>query len=181
MYLWVLDHLKIPSSYHYRMIIVTILVPVILTVVVTYLPIDCLVVHVIIAVVVFLVWALFAVIVVALMVKRDMAEASQLVSQRTGPLAEQVRMLKEEHGDLIADLRLQVEDLETRSRLTLEKLGAELPPKSVSVRLRAVAGVPTASATVRVSGGSKWARLRRWFRYAMRRVKEVVYGKRERG
>ena len=85
MYLWVLDHLKIPSFYHYRMIIVTILVPVILTVVVTYLPIDCLVVHVIIAVVVFLVWALFAVIVVALMVKRDMAEARSVGVAADGP------------------------------------------------------------------------------------------------
>ena len=181
MILWVWDHLKIPSSYHYRMIFVTTVVPVVLTWVVTNLPIDCLVVHVIIAVVVFLVWALFAVIVVALMVKRDMAEASQLVSQRTGPLLEQVHRLEEEHGDLITDVRLQVEDLESRTRSTFERLGVDLPPKSVSIRARAIAGAPTVSVTLRVSGGNKWARLRQRFRSAMRRVREMVYGKPQRG
>ena len=181
MILWVLDHLKILSSYHYRMIIVTIIVPVILTWVVTNLPIDCLVVRVIIGVVLFLVWALFAVIVVALMVKRDMAEASQLVSQRTGPLLEQVHRLEEEHGDLITDVRLQVEDLESRTRSAFERLGGDLPPESVRVRARATSGVPTVSATVRVSGGSKWARLRQHFRHVMRLVWEVVYGKPDRG
>ena len=54
-------------------------------------------------------------IVVALMVERDMAEANRLVSQRTGPLLEQVHRLEEEHGDLITDVRLQVEDLENRT------------------------------------------------------------------
>ena len=181
MILWVWDRFKNLSFYHYRMIIVTIFVPVILTVVVTYLPIDCLVVHVIIAVVVFLVWALFAVVVVALMVKRDMAEASQLVSQQTGPLLEQVHRLEDEHGAFMADLRLQVEDLETRTRSTFERLGAELPPRTVSLRLRVTAGAPTASFNLTVSGGSKWARLRQRFRRAMRRVREIVYGNPERG
>ncbi len=37
-----------------------------------------------------------------------------MVSQQTDPLVEQVRRLEEEHGNLIADVRLQVEDLESR-------------------------------------------------------------------
>ena len=126
-----------------------------------------------------LVWALFVVIVFALTVERDMAEASRLVSQRTGPLVEQVHRLEEEHGAWIADVRLQVEDLESRTRSTFERLGADLPPKSVSVRARVTSGAPTISVTLRTSGGSKWARLRQRFRRAMRRVWEVVYGKPE--
>ena len=120
MILWVRDCFKNLSFYHHRMIIVTIFVPVVLTGVVTYFAVECQVVRVIIDLGVFLVWALFVVIVVALMVEKDMAEARRLVSQQTVPLAEQVRMLKEEHGDLIADVRLQVEDLENRSRSTFE-------------------------------------------------------------
>ena len=73
MILWVRDRFKNLPFYHYRMIIFTIFVPVILTVVVTYLPVDCLLVRVIIDVGVVLVWALFVVVVVALMVERDMA------------------------------------------------------------------------------------------------------------
>ena len=181
MILWVWDRFKNLSFYHYRMIIVTIFVPVILTVVVTYLAVDCLVVRVILDVGVVLVWALFVVIVVALMVERDMAEANRLVSQQTGPFVEQVHRLEEEHGDLITDVRLQVEDLESRTRSTFERLGVDLPPKSVSIRARAIAGAPTVSVTLRVSGGNKWARLRQRFRRAMRRVREIVYGKPQRG
>ena len=181
MILWVWDRFKNLSFYHYRMIIVTIFVPVILTVVVTYLAVDCLVVRVILDVGVVLVWALFVVIVVALMVERDMAEANRLVSQQTGPFVEQVHRLQEEHGDLIADVRLQVEDLESRTRSTFERLGVDLPPKSVSIRARAVLGALTGSVTLRVSGGTKWARLRQRFRRAMRRVREIVYGNPQRG
>ena len=181
MILWVWDRFKHLSFHHYRMIIVTILVPVILAVVVTYFAVDCLVVRVIIDVGAVLVWALFVVIVVALMVERDMAEARRLVSQQTGPLAEQVHRMEEEHRDLIADVRRQVEDLENRTRSTFEGLGVDLPPKLVSLRLRATAGTPTASFNLRVSGGSKWARLRQRFRRAMRRIREIVYGNPERG
>ena len=179
MILWVRDRFRKLSSYHYQMIVATILVPVIWTVAFNYFEVDCLVVRVIIDVGVFLVWALFVVIVVGLMVERDMAEASRLLSQQTGPLAEQVHRLREEHGDLIADVRLQVEDLESRTRSTFERLEADLAPKSVSVRARVTSGAPTISVTLRTSGGSKWARLRQWFRRAMRRVWEVVYGKPE--
>ena len=127
MILWVRDRFKKLSFYHYRMIIVTVVVPVILTVAV-----DCLVVRVIIDVGVVLVWALFVVIVVALVVERDMAEASRLVSQQAVPLVEQVHRLEEEHDDLIADVRLQVEDLESRTRSTFERLGVDLPPNPAS-------------------------------------------------
>ena len=179
MILWVWDRFKHLPFHYYLMIIVTIFVPVILTVVVTYLAVDCLVARVIIDVGAVLVWALFVVVVVALMVERDMAEASQLVSRRTGPLLEQVHRLEEEHSDLIADL--QVEDLESRMRSTFERLGAELPPRTVSARLRVTAGAPTVSFNLTVSGGNKWARLRQRFRRAMRRVREIVYGNPERG
>ena len=185
MILWVRDRFRKLSSYHYQMIVATILVPVIWTVAFNYFEVDCLVVRVIIDVGVFLVWALFVVIVVGLMVERDMAEASRLLSQQTGPLAEQVHRLREEHGDLIADVRLQVEDLESRTRSTLERLGADLPPKSVSLRAGTIFGAVGMSAPVVTSGGSKWARLRQRVIHRLRRamlwVWEVVYGKSERG
>ena len=180
MILWVWDRFKNLSLYHYRMIIVTIFVPVIFAVVVSYFAVDCLVVRAIIDVGVVLVWALFVVIVVALMVERDMAEARRLVSQQTGPLVEQVHEVEKEHSDLISDLRRQVEDLESRTRATFETLGVDLPPKSVSLRARVNFDAPTASVTLRVSGGSKWARLRRRFRSAMRGIREIVYGNPER-
>ncbi len=52
--------------------------------------------------------------------------------------------------------------------------GGVLPPRRVSLRARAVAGGPTASATSSIVGKSKLARLRRSFRHAMRRLWGVV-------
>ena len=181
MILWVRARFKNLSLHHYWMIIVTILVPTILTGIVslvTTFVVDPLVVSVIIGGL-FLVWALFVVIVVALMVERDLGESSNLVLQQTGPLVEQVDRLREEHRDLIADVRLQVEDLESRTRSTFERLGVDLPPKSVSLGARTIFGAAGMSAPVLISSGSKWARFRQRFRRAMRRVWEVVYGKPE--
>ena len=128
---------------------------------------------------------MFVVLVVALMVEKDKAEAGRLVDEQTSPLAEQVRRLKEDHGDLIVDVRLQVEDLERRTQSTFERLGADLPPKSVSVRASTIFDPPTTSVTGATRGGSKWARFRQRFRQRLRRtarrVREVVYGKSDRG
>ena len=182
MILWVRDRIRNLSFHHSLMIVVTVILPVALTWVVTsFFAVDCLVFRGIIYLGTFFVWAVFVVLVVALMVEKDMAEARRLVAQQTSPLAEQLGSLREEHSNLIADVRLQVEDLERRTQSTLESLGADLPPKSVSIRARATSGVATATATLRVSGGSKLARLRQRFRRVMRRVWEVVYGKSERG
>ena len=184
MILWVRARFNNLSRHHYWMIIVTILVPTILTGVVslvTTFVVDGLVVRVIIYLGVFLVWALFVVIVVARMVERDMAESSNLVLQQTGPLAEQVHRLREEHRDLIADVGLKVEDLERRARSTFERLEVDLAPKSVSLRARTIFGAVGMSAPVLISDGSKWARLRRWLLHRLRgtarRVWEVIYGK----
>ena len=186
MILWVRARFKNLSRHHYWMIIVTILVPTILTGVLSLVAtfvVEGLVVRVIIYVGMFLAWALFVVIVVALMVERDMTESSNLVSQQMGPLVEQVHRLREEHGDLIADVGLKVEDLERRTRSTFERLGVDLPPKSVALRARIIFGAVGMSAPVLISGGSKWARFRQRFLqrfwHAMRRVWEVVYGKPE--
>ena len=187
MILWVWGRYRNLSSHHRWMMLVTVFVPILTGVVtfVTSFAVDCLVVRVIIYAVLFLVWALSAVIVFGWMVEKDRGEAKGLVSQQTGPLAEQVNRLEEEHGVLIADVRLQVEDLESRARSTFETLGVVLPPRSVSIRAMTISAAATTSATLGTSGGSKWGRRRQrllqQLRGAVRRVREVVYGKSGRG
>ena len=80
-----------------------------------------------------------------------------------------------------ADLRQRVKDLEETVRKTLEEeLGVVLPSVPISVRARAVLGSFTVSAAaVTVSGGSRVARLRQWFRRSVRRLWGVVYGRPE--
>ena len=129
MILWVRDRLRNLSPLHYGVIVVTILVPVVLTAGITYFAVECLLVRVIIDVAAFLVWALFVVIVFALVVEKDRAEANQLVSEQVDLLVQQLRGLREEHHTLITGLGLQVEDLEERAQSALRGLGVELPPK----------------------------------------------------
>ena len=181
MILWVGDRFRNLSRYHYAVIVVTIFVPLILGLVVAYPAFECLVVRVIVYVGVFLVWALFVVVVVALLAEKDVSAVQHLVSQHTEPLAKQVNRVREEHDSQIEDMRSQLEDLESRTRATFERLDVNLPPRSVHLRAGFTFGVPEASVTLRQSGGSRWGRLRRMVRRGVFKVWEVVYGKRRGG
>ena len=132
MILWIRDRFRNLSLYHYAVILVTIFVPLILGLVVAYPAFECLVVRLIVYAVLFLIWALFVVVVVALLVERDAAFVNRLVSQQTDPLAEHVKEVREGHGGLIEDIRSQVEDLESRTRATFESLDVNLPPRPVN-------------------------------------------------
>ena len=113
---------------------------------------------------------------VASMLSTDKSEAEQLVAQ-------QIDALREEHDGFRAGLRQQANDLgdlEEVVRSTLcEELGVVLPRRPTSLSMRATAGSPSASFDLTGVGDSKVVRLRRWFRSAMCRLWEVVYGKPE--
>ena len=165
------------SGYHYRMIVLTILLPAIGPASLALFGPDHFILRVILYVAAFFVWSVSVVLAVASMLKRDKSEAEQLMSQRLETLSTQIGRLKEEHEDSKVDFRQQVKNLEEVVRSTLrEELGVVLPPRPISIRARFTTGSPTGSASLSVVGGSRLARLRRWFRRAMRRMGEVVSG-----
>ena len=180
MILWIRDRFRNLSLYHYAVIVVTIFVPLILGLVVAYPAVESLAVRVIVYAVSFLIWALFVVIVVALLVERDAAFVNRLVSRRTDLLAEQFKEVKEEHGGLLEDMRLQMEDLERRTRLAFEAAGGSLPPRTINLRSRIVVKDEISFATLRSSGGGRWGRFRQRLRRVMVKVWKVVYGDPER-
>lgn len=168
------------TIFHYRMILFTILFPVIGPPVIAYFGPDHLVLQIILYVAAFLLWSLFAVLAVASMVRRERSESEQLVAQQITTLSGQISRLEEQHEDLSVDLRREVDNLEEVLRTTLsEELAVVLPPRPISLRARITAGSPTVSATLSVVGGSKVARLRQWLRRKARRLWEVVYGRPE--
>ena len=169
------------SRYHYRTILLTVLLPVIGPPMIAYFGPNCLVLQVILYVAAFLVWSVLAVLAVASMLRRDRSEAEQQMAQEFEELSGQIRRLKDQQEDLRMDLRQQVDDLEEVVRSTLsEELKVVLPPRPISLRATAILGVASMSAAIgTVVGGSRLARLRGWFRRAMRRLREVVYGKPE--
>ena len=177
MYLYVRRRFRIPSGYHYIMIIVTILLPVIGTPIIDYFGPDCLVMRSFLYVLAFFLWSAFVVLAVASMLERDRSEVAQLVDQQVGALPDRIRMLEEEHGDLRANLPQEVGEL---VRSTFEAAGIVLPPQSHSISANPAYfsfSVPPVSVTV--AKRSRIARLRQRFRRAMRRLWEVVYGKPE--
>ena len=168
------------SGYHYRTIIITILLPVIGPPMIASFAPDLLALQVSLFVVVFVAWTVCAVLAVAHMLRRDMSEAEQRVDQQAKALSDRVCSLKEEDERLragLVDLRQQLKQLEERVRSTFEELDAVLPPRRISLRGAPIVGIGSISkATLRVDGGSKMARLQQWLRRAIRRLWKWVYG-----
>ena len=162
---------------HHRIpIFVTILLPVIWPLIIAYLARD-LFLQLALHVAVFLVWSVIAVVAVSSALKKDRSEAEELLDQHVAEILGRIGKLEEEHGELRADLRQDVDSLEEAVRSGFEQLGVALPPRRISVRAKGIHfGLNTSVANVTVTGGSKIARFRQWIRRSARRVWEVVYG-----
>ena len=177
MILWALGLSRSLRGHHYRTIIITILLPVIVPPIIVNFGPTSLVLQSIVYAVAFIAWVIWSVLAVASMLKKDQSEAEQQVEQKLNALSGQISKLREGHEESRADLRQQVENLEEVVRSTFDGLGVVLPPRTISMCARITAGSPTMSATLTVVGGSKMARLRQWLRRTTRRLWEVVYGK----
>ena len=170
--------------YHHVMIIVTILVPLIFSVVLPlWLP-DCLVGQVILYAAALLGLLVLAELAVAVALERDRSKAERFVSQEVKVVWGEVRTLREQHEELIErhgysieDLRRQIDDQDEVFRSALEGLGVVLPPKRVVLHAQTIGSNVTMSApTGRPTGGSKWGRLLRLFQRYGRWLKETVWG-----
>ena len=170
--------------YHHVMIIVTILVPLILSFVFPLWLLDCLVVRVILHVVALMVLFVLVELAMAVVLERDRSKAERFVSQEVKVVSGEVRTLREQHeesierhGYSIEDLRRQIDDQDEVFRSALEGLGVVLPPKRVVLHTQTIGSNVTMSApTGRPTGGSKWGRLLRLFQRFGRWLKETVWG-----
>ena len=173
-----MDYLTNLSPYHRWAIAITVVVPLVIPTVMGYVAIENLYVRATIDGVVILLWLVFVVVVVSRLAQHDTREANRLVAEQVDPLAEQVSRLGEQHNNSIEDLQLQVQDLERRVQAALESLGENLPPKTVFLRAKIIAGAATVSFSVSVSGGSRWGRIRARFCRTWSRISTFVWGER---
>lgn len=177
MILWLFDRFSNLSLRHYLVIMVTMVVPVVLSITMDYFAISGLWVLVI-QLSVNLLWLVLVVVVVSRLVERDAGGVRQSVTERVDPVAAGLERLREEYHGSIADVRLQLEDLERRTQSALQDLGVDLPPKTVNLRVSfSMGGSSTVSAHLNVSGGSRWTRIRRRFRRVRQKTWEVLWGK----
>ena len=167
------------SGYHYRTIILTVLLPTLFSLAISYFELD-LVLKIVLIVIVFPVWSVIAVLAVARMLKRDRSEAERQVSQKVEALSVQIPRLREEQEESRVALHQEVDNLEKTVRSTFEKLGIVLPRRPISVNAGTVRirfDVPEPKVTL--VRGSRVARLRLRLLRAMSRLWEVVYGRQE--
>ena len=179
----VLKHL---AGYHHGMIIITMLVPLIWSGIITLWSPNDLVWRVILHVAAWPAFLVLAELAVALAVRRDKSTAQQFVSKKVEAVSYEVRTLRaqhedirDQHRDLIRDLRRQMEAQDEVFRSGFEGLRVVLPGRRFSVSPEPISWhveVPEASGTL-TKGGSKWEHLRRWLQRFGRWLKKTVYGK----
>ena len=185
MVLRVIRLFKSLTRYHYIAIFITILLPVIGPECIADIGREYQLKQEMLDVVALFIWSIWVVLAVALMVRRDRSEAKQMVEPQIAALSGRISSLEKQHlekqyKDLRVELLREVDNLEESVKETLrESLGVVLPPRPISLSLRATAGSPTASFNLTGAGGSKVARLREWLRRKARGIWEVVYGKPE--
>ena len=171
--------------YHHVMVFITILVPLVWSLIITVRLTDWVSLRGGLHLVAFVVFLVVAELAVAFALTRDKFNAEGFVSHEVGVVSGEVRTLRERHEDLIErhgysieDLRRQIDDQDEVFRSALEGLGVALPPREVVLHAQTIGSNVTMPApTVRPTGGSKWGRLVRLFQRYGRLLKETVWGK----
>ena len=160
------------SVRYYVFVFISVFVPV----VVTYLPDEYLGLSLVKLVPIFAAWGLGVLLVLAFLLRRDSAEAEQGVDRKLGETSVEVQLLREEHSGKIADLQEQLKETDRVMRAAFEDINVVLPPSRVSLRAIGAVGGFSGSPTLRVGGGSRTLRLRRWILRQVRRIWKWVVG-----
>ena len=172
--------------YHHVMIGITVLVPLIWSVIITlWLP-DGLALRVMVHVGALVGFFLLAELSVAFALKRDRSTAERFVSGEIAVVSGAVRTLRAQHAvsieqqaDLISALRRQIEAQDEAFKSAFESLGATLPGRRFSVSAGPVNwGFDVSEAAVTLTrGGNKWVRFGRLLQRFGHWLKETVWRK----
>ena len=172
--------------YHHVMVFITILVPLIWSLIITVRLSDLVSLRGVPHLVPFVVFFVVAELVVALALTRDKSKAEQSVSYEVGVVSGKVRTLREQHDDLLGQhedliekLRQQVDYHDELIRSAFQELGVDRPGRRISVSAGPVSleisvSVPSVTLTL---GRSKRARLLRLLRRCRRWLKDMIWGK----
>jgi hypothetical protein len=172
--------------YHHVMVFITILVPLIWSLIITVLLTDWVSLRGGLHLVAFIVFLVVAELAVAFALTRDKFNAEGFVSHEVGVVSGEVRTLREQHDDLLGQhedliekLRQQVDYHDEVIRSAFQESGRDLPGRRISVSPDPVSWeivVPAASGTLTL-GRSKRARLLRLLRRCRRWLKDMIWGK----
>ena len=127
------------------------------------------------------VWGLVALLLIASMLKEQKESADQSVEQKIDEVSGQLRDLEnkyDENAAIIAGLEEQVAEVDRVMRAAFEGIEVDLPARRYSLRASVSSlSIMGSEATVEVRGGSRRARLRCWVNSKVRRIWTFVWGK----
>ena len=172
--------------YHHVMVFITILVPLVWSLIITVRLTDWVSLRGGLHLVAFIVFLVVAELAVAFALTRDKFNAEGFVSHEVGVVSGEVRTLREQHEDLLGQhedliekLREQIDYHDELIRSAFEELGLDLPGRRISISAGSVsAGISVSAPSVTLTlGRSKRERLRRLLRCSLRWLKDMIWGK----
>ena len=124
-------------------------------------------------------WSLVALLLMGSMAQEQRADVDQRISEKIDEVSGQVSSLEHKHDEsaaTIAGLQQQVDEVDQVMRNAFEELGADLPARRYYVQASVSWSIMTGEATVEVRGGSRRARIWRWFKSKAQWVWCKVWG-----
>ena len=124
-------------------------------------------------------WCLASVLIMGSMAQEQRADVDQRISEKIDEVSGQVSSLEHKHDEsaaTIAGLQQQVDEVDQVMRNAFEELRADLPARRYYVQASVSWSIMTGEATVEVRGGSRRARIWRWFKSKAQWVWCKVWG-----
>lgn len=158
------------SSHQYLVIILTIILPAIL-----FRFLESWTSCELVLAIVYVVWAVIAVLSVASMLEKDRLKAEQSIARRLEKVSNDLKLLKDENIRKTTGLQDRLTEMDRVYRSAFEELGIVLPPPRIRLRGSITAETGT-SATLSVVNPRRIVRLWSWVRRQALRFWRWFYG-----
>ena len=124
-------------------------------------------------------WCLASVLIMAEVFREERADVNQRIAEKVDEVLDQLRDLEHKHDEsaaTIAGLQQQVDEVDQVMRNAFEERGADLPARRYELRASVSSwSIMTGKAAVQVRGGSRKARIWRWFKSKSKRFWNLIW------
>ena len=123
-------------------------------------------------------WCLASVLIMAEVFREERADVNQRIAEKVDEVLDQLRDLEtksEESAAIITGLEGHINQVEEVMRSAFEGIGVDLPARRYYVQASVSWSIMTGEATVEVRGGSRRARIWRWFKSKSKRFWNLIW------
>ena len=124
-------------------------------------------------------WCLASVLIMAEVFREERADVNQRIAEKVDEVLDQLRDLEtksEESAAIITGLEGHINQVEEVMRSAFEGIGVDLPARRYELRASVSSlGIVTGKAALQVRGGSRKARIWRWFKSKSKRFWNLIW------